>query len=356
MDNSTNPTFLLTGLALDGGWTVVHRLQKDEKHTGGAFSVGYVVENSDGRQGFLKALDFYAPLSYSVDAATDLKAMTEAFIHERRLLEQCARRRLSKVVLAIDSGSVRVETGQPWNVVQYLIFELADTDVRAQLDSFQEFDEAWALRSLHNVAVGMYQLHKEGISHQDLKPSNVLLFADGAESKVTDLGRSIHRNMPGPHDRLDVPGAIPYAPPELLYNHLHPDFETRRFGADLYLIGSLISSYFTGMSMTALLTLHLPRGMSFREWPGTFHDVLPALKSSFEDSLSYVSAEFPEGIRGDLTTIVRQLCDPDPEQRGHPRNRASRGSSYSLERFVSALDRLARKQEKAAQLRIVRGN
>ncbi len=50
----------------------------------------------------------------------------------------------------------------------------------------------------------------------------------------------------------------------------------------------------------------------------------------------------PIEIRLQIMTMIRQLCDPDPELRGHPRNRAV---PYELQRYVTELDVLARKAE-----------
>lgn len=54
--------------------------------------------------------------------------------------------------------------------VDYLIFELADGDVRSHLDAMPAFDAAFLLRTLHHVATGLQQLHRAQIAHQDLNP------------------------------------------------------------------------------------------------------------------------------------------------------------------------------------------
>jgi eukaryotic-like serine/threonine-protein kinase len=42
--------------------------------------------------------------------------------------------------------------------------------------------------------------------------------------------------------------------------------------------------------------------------------------------------------------LIERLCDPDLSQRGHPRG-IGRGNQYSLERYVSQLDLLAKRLE-----------
>ena len=56
------------------------------------------------------------------------------------------------------------------STVQYIVFELADGDVRSVISAADDLDVAWAIRSLHHMAVGLAQLHRTGIAHQDVKP------------------------------------------------------------------------------------------------------------------------------------------------------------------------------------------
>jgi serine/threonine protein kinase len=120
---------------------------------------------------------------------------------------------MSRVVSALDDDPTG--TGLP---VQYIIFECAESDVREQALIDGRFDTAWALRTLHQVAVGVRQLHGRNIVHQDLKPSNVLLF-ETVGSKVGDLGSSTNKENSSPRDQFDVAGDRTYAPPDLLYGY-----------------------------------------------------------------------------------------------------------------------------------------
>src|SRR6185437_7605631 len=169
------PAELLAGLSLDGGWKVTERITAGPDATGGVFSVSYIVESAHSGRAFLKALDF-----------------SKAFNFERDILQKCADRRMDRVVRAIGDGNVRTTATSGGGVVQYLIFELADRDVRLQLSLSSKVDLAWKLRSLHHIATGLMQLHSAGIAHQDLKPSNVLVF-EGKTSKVSDLGRAAYQ-------------------------------------------------------------------------------------------------------------------------------------------------------------------
>jgi serine/threonine protein kinase len=341
----------LQGLALTGGWTVVRHLPKNSKLSGGAFSESYLVENQDGEQAFLKALDFSLALR-AADPARELQALTEAFNFERDLLMTCRSRRMSRVVTAITEGTVAVPNPPDVSVVQYLIFELADGDLRETADTAHEFEVAWLLRTLHQVALGLQQLHAEQIAHQDVKPSNVLLFPDQKGAKLGDLGRAAKLGSTPPHDTQSLQGDPTYAPPELAYGYTDPEWNRRRYGCDLYHLGSLIVFFFTGQGLTALLFAELPPIYWPRTWGGSYADVLPYVRDAFGKAINRFSNEIPDWLRPELTAMVRSLCDPDLSLRGHPKNRAKLVTQYSLERYISRLNALAARAEAGMLIKV----
>jgi serine/threonine protein kinase len=129
--------------------------------------------------------------------------------------------------------------------VFYLIFEMAEGDVRVQMNVTTKFDAVWCMRALKDISLGLWQVHKEMIAHQDAKPSNVLTYP-GPTFKIADFGRASRRGHSAWHDDLKVAGDRSYAPPEQLYGFLHPDFIPRRMGCDLYMLGNLAAFLFRG--------------------------------------------------------------------------------------------------------------
>lgn len=331
-----SPAELLEGLVLDNGWTVGQLIPRNAVQTGGAFSCAYRVTKPDGLCAFLKAMDYASALNSS-DPATALNLLTGAFLFEREVLQECADRRMSRIVRAIDGGKTSVN-GQ---TVEYLIFEEAKGgDIRNYLDTEAQFNLVWTLTCLHNICVGVQQLHNASIAHQDLKPSNVLHFPDEGE-KIADLGRAWHKSKFSPHDVLDVAGDHSYAPPELLYRYLDPDESDRRFGADFYLVGSMIVFLFAGLRASQILISALSPVHHPRVWRGTYDDVLPYLKHAFADNLVMISAQFSDpALRTELVDVLKQMCDPDIRTRGDKAHRAKHGSRFGLQRFVSVFDRL----------------
>lgn len=320
---------------------MVTRVERRGNATGGCFSVGYIVQASDGTRGFLKALDFTKIIGQQ-DPIGAMKEMADAFVFERDVLERCKNRRMDRVVLAISDGIVNVEGFGPYGVVQYLIFELADNDVRAQMDFAQKLDLAWTLRSLHHVAVGLLQLHSGGIAHLDIKPSNVLVYHQTI-SKVSDVGRAAYIGHDAPHDDAVVPGDVAYAPPEFLYGHREIEWNLKNIGTDAYLLGSMIIFFFTKVSMTSLLFSEL-NPAHFPPGTGNYQDMLPYVRDAFGRALNAFSLQVPESVREELTQLVRELCEPDPKLRG--RFAARNSGKIFMETYVQRLNNLAYKAER----------
>lgn len=336
--NNSTPAARLLGAKLAGGWTVIEKLERLPGATGGCFSEGYLVENGEKR-GFLKALDFSAAFN-SPDPARELQAMTTAYNFERDLLEHCKAKRLDRVVFSIGDGSICIDPTNPLGTVQYLIFDLADGDIRQHLDQANRIELAWKLRTLHYIAVGLTQLHGQGISHNDLKPSNVLVFK--SQSKIADLGSATRRSVPSPNDDYDVVGDPVYAPPEELYGFHLSDWNRQRIGCDMYLLGSLILYIFTGMGANSLIALKRPAVQKSQIY--SFANILPELQQGLSEVLIDFQRILPAGC-GELAVMVAQLCEPDPAKRGHPKNRIGHQNPCSLERYVSRFEVLARKAE-----------
>lgn len=335
------PAALLEGVELEGGWLVGRRIERSHWASGGCFSFGYAVTHSEHGDAFLKALDYSEALASS-DVAAALKRLADSYVYERDLLERCSRARLSKVMLPLAHGQVTL----PGHVipVNYLIFERADGDIRDQFVALEAFDLAWVMRVLHNTATGIQQLHGEGIAHQDIKPSNLVTFTDTNTTKIADLGRGEYRGASGPFTEDQVAGDWAYAPPEQLYGFRPADWGTRRRGSDLYHLGSMISFFFLGMGTTPALLAGLDETQYPGQWADTYSAVLPFIRDAFDDVALALKDALPAWGRDRLVTAFRELCDPEPEKRGHPKAKQFRhGDSFSVERYVSLFDLMGRR-------------
>jgi serine/threonine protein kinase len=337
------PAAHLEGRELDDGWRVESLIRREAGATGGHFSVPYEVVHADGRVAFMKALNFHAAADGPGTVADRLKLFASAYVHERDLFVKCGGRKMSHVIRLLGHGEVLVpEAGTLLSRVPYLIFELADGDIRAFQARSAELDCAWAFRVMKHALLGLGQLHASQAAHQDLKPSNVLTQDDGCLMKLGDLGRAETQAGTGPWVNLTCPGALTYAPPEQHYGAFSGTWEERR-AADLYLAGSLGVQLFLGHCMSALILKHVASSFQLQSWRGSFQEVLPYLESAhveivlaLEDDVFQRLAERDSAER--FSRAIGQMTAPDPNKRGHPKDRAARTSSFNVQRFVSLMD------------------
>lgn len=339
----TNAAHNLLNRTLATGWKVIEKIGKTAVATGGFFSVCYKVEK-DGEICFLKAFDFAKFFDNAksgkkvIDALTD---MLNAYKYESKLSELCRREHITKVIFVKEAGE-EIVNGYSISVVPYLIFDLADGDVRNKLHFSDQLDFIWRLKSLHSIAVGLKQLHNIDVSHQDLKPSNILVFQE--ESKIGDIGRSVCKNLSGPYDNFVFTGDWSYAPPEIMYGEYEKDWNKRMFATDCYALGSILVFYFTGVTMSALILNNIQSQFSWENWKGTFKEIEPYLIDAFELALNdFENSIKDEFLCKELCSIVKMLCFPIPSKRGHPANiRLVNGNQFNLERFITKFDVLYR--------------
>lgn len=344
------PAQMLKGLQLKGvnkRWRVLDEVDTAKRGSGGYFSRSYIVEDQDGNKAFLKAMD-YAGAFEAEDPPRELELLTATFNFERDLLAVCAKHNLDRVVRVLDEGKTEVQGANESAVklVNFLVFELAESDVSCQVGKLGRFNTAVCLQTIHHVAVGLQQLHGKGITHQDVRPSNVLQFQNMI-AKLADLGRAGSIEHSAPHDGLPIPGCISYAPPELQYQ-MHPGMtgvHQWRRGGDLFLLGSMLFFLFEGQMIMPSIQARLDPEHSPESWTGTYDDILPYLRKAFAEVVQQFEKHCGEELRPSLISALKQLCEPDPHLRGHPRNLSNRSNQYSLERYISLFNLLAAKAE-----------
>lgn len=358
--NQINAARRLQGVVLKDYWTVIAMDPRLATQTGGSFSVCYLVSDPSGKLAYLKALDFAGALQ-SPDPARAIESLVEQFNFERDLLDYCLGQQMSRVVRAVDHGTVKLGDGFS-DVVQYIVFEPAEGDLRKLINGFGEIDEAWAVTIVHQTAVGLSQLHAREIAHQDLKPSNVLSFDGPANAKIADLGCASRSGIQSPRDYLKIPGARAYAAPELVFGRFDPDWRTRRIAPDLFQLGSLACFLYTGLFMLPSILNRLP--IDFRpkgfggNFSGSFNDALPFVQDAYVRFLSEVRPQF-FGIVGDgVYEMMTKLCSPEPENRTAGGPKWAGTSRYSLAPFISRLANLAAKAQYSAKkkLRVAPGD
>src|ERR1043166_5648094 len=239
-------------------WTVVERISReDEERSGMVYSVGYKVRSDEGREAFMKVtdLDLLTDETFSILDRAHVAVQMHKF--DREIIEHCRGNNMDRIVVAIDYGDTVVRHEQGKEPIFYLIFELAECDVRVQIDRRTRFDLAWVLAALHDLSVAVQQLHSGNVSHNNIKPSNFLVFLDMAirirQQKFANLRREPSPLIFSIYDEEICIGDKRYAPPEILYAKEQQNdlcnFEARR-AIDLYHLGSMILFLMTGRMLT----------------------------------------------------------------------------------------------------------
>ena len=348
----------LEGVELPGGWRVIRILRSRDQQYGTAprsgctFSFGYAVVNSAGQVAFLKALD-YRMAFRAPDRPDAVAAMTNRYVFERDLLfKLCRDHRLTRVVRVLEANGIEIEGTFSYPHVDYLIFEMADGDIRTYLSLAEGINDAWRFNCLKDIAAALAQIHAVGVAHLDTKPSNVMHFQADKISKIGDFGSATGQRLPHPNlNDFVVFGDPQYSPPELLYGYRGSEWGEGKLAVDLYLLGNLTFFLFGYGNATADLIDRLPIGMRPRScqggWHGDFKVVLPHLEHAFTAMMtefnSHMSRRLGRELATDLTDLARQLCHPNPTRRGHRRNRIGHQNQYELVRFISGFNLLNNK-------------
>jgi eukaryotic-like serine/threonine-protein kinase len=335
------PAKYLTGMTLSEGWVVKNNITKSFTEGAKSFSESYLVEKN-GQHAVLKALDLSIAL-LDKEPTKSLVQLSKTYDFERELLELCQSKRLDRIITLIAKGTVPPFAGSIIPV-PYVILEFAKQDIKSQIDFDSRLNTAWLLRILHNVSVGLWQLHGQGIAHTDLRPEHIVQFSKKIQ-KITELGMSDKKGFETPNKEFLSSGDPAYLTPEFLYGHTENDWVYKSQGADIFHLGNLIFFLFTQSTFNTWLYFFLDDlNPKYRpgKWGGTFNDVLPYLIDAYDKAVYFFTAYVEDDeVKEKLEVTLRQLCHPDPKRRGHPKNINNIGNPMSVERYISQFDYLA---------------
>lgn len=349
IEKTPTPAQLLEGVTLPSGWKLLEQLKRTPGTSGSNFGVGYNAERvRDGKteHAFVKAMDFVRAME-KPDPMLELLKLTSEATFERQALEHCGERRLSRLIKLISWEYINQHPGKDlMHQVLCLVMEIGKGDIRRQITRIGALPTSVLLHVLEDTALGMAQLHRHGIAHQDVKPSNVISMTDlsvAAQNrfKVADLGRIVRKGVPGPYDSYSWPGDLHYAPPERWYSYMPPQWIDARESSDAYMLGSLACFLFCGVTMQSLLRQNLPPAMVPGTWTGGYSDsLLQVLRSlQFSAIANSVAPAINVKVRDGVVNILKELVEPDPLKRGDKRARAQTGGP-GLDRFQPRLKQL----------------
>lgn len=344
MDATYTPADKLRGVTLGSGWLIGERVAKPAGGTGGSFGVCYHATRGS-EAAFVKALDFRMAFRQR-DFIAAVNALTSQILWEKEIMELCRDANMSRVVRLLDYQDIILpqDEDDATKKVCCLVFEIGDGDLRSAFNIDKNPRYSWRLRVLRDVALALDQLHRQGVAHLDVKPSNVVSIShtDATPTmKLADLGRSVRKGVPGPFDAIQWPGDSNYRPPEKWYGYKSDQWNDEREAADAYMLGNLFVYLITGLSMNTLLHQRLPDAFKPEAYRGKFDSqLIDVLKHAQAEVLAlHVFPALPNFSRDEIETMILDLTNPDPETRGD--KKARREGVVGIDRFHQKLHRIA---------------
>ncbi len=330
----------LLGETLEGGYRVIRKLPWSVDHPERNRSCCYEAVGPSGEKYFVKAYDFrHEERSGKLE---DLVAAGRQFISEKDIHSKASTLRRSTHLVSHGTINIGSETAH------YLVSEWVDVCLKRRRPAGRGHATAeQRFIDLRQVCSSLIQLHRSGIAHQDVKPSNVMVDPVGV-LKMTDYGVSTCSDLaPPPSDSEMVPGDVNFAPFESLYAQRTGSWRRQRLGGDMFMLGNLCFYSFSGLPIAQVALSMLPPELQPASATVDYSDIVPHIIKSMSELVESVleGAGLQDEIRDEVVRLVLELCHPDPRFRGDARDRA-RNATYELQRYESAFERLRLKSRR----------
>lgn len=260
-----------------GGYEVLHELGH------GGMGTVYLArqESLGGRPVALKVLPVSAGLS---------PRARDRFTFEARAIARLRHPHIVAIHDVIEEGGF-CAYAMEWVDGASLAAWIDEREHGRELEAFPRLDVAAICRLGVSIARALAVVHKTGILHRDVKPSNILLRRDGT-ALLADFGlaREVDSSIHTQEGRFA--GTVAYAPPE----QLRGDSARVDARSDIYALG---------VTMYHALALRLP--FDAREPVA----MLRQIESGLTTPLRKLNPRVPR----DLETIITKAIDPEPARR-----------------------------------------
>lgn len=270
-----------------GPWRIVRKI--------GAGGMGIVYEaQRDDRQYLQRVALKCARIELSSPRLAD------ALLTERNHL---ARLQHPNITALLDGGLD--PDGHPWFVLQYVEGLPIDDWCDRHRKTLEE-----RVAVLGQACDALAYAHGEGVLHQDLKPSNLLVTAEG-RVQLLDFGLSAPLSAHG--DAASIPIALTpgYTAPEIVFQGSPPSV-----AADLYSFGMVMRRLLTGSAPCQSLLAEASRWMGPpRADEGLVQAALAAPPGVAENRSLPDNRALARRLAGGLDAIVECCTDADPQRR-----------------------------------------
>ena len=209
---------------------------------------------------------------------------------------------------------------------QSIVMELVEGQTLGQFMHGGQADVQAALDIAYQIADAMDEAHAMDLVHGDLKPSNLMLEANG-KVRILDFGLARHMDPQATQTTTlcDLQGTIAYMAPERLMGRL-PD--TR---GDVYALGAMLyemlagQRHFAHLNGLALAAAHM---QATEPWPDLPDSVPHAINALVRSMTAHNPAERPRTMRdvreaisaqrGEPLTLATPLADATPAKEEPP--------------------------------------
>jgi len=222
------------------------------------------------------------------------------------------------------------EGGRSEEGLQFFAMELVNGRPLTDFAQEQHLSRREKLALFRSVSDAINYAHLRGVIHRDLKPTNILVDADGTP-KILDFGlaRISDPESAGAtvtHEVGRIMGTLPYMSPEEVQGNID-EIDVR---SDVYSLGVILYELLTGQLPYTVRRSALPEAIR------VICQEPPQRPSSVDRSL-----------RGDLDTIVLKALEKEPVRR----YQSAADFSKDVERFLSNQPIFARRASAWYQLR-----
>ena len=209
---------------------------------------------------------------------------------------------------------------------QSIVMELVEGQTLGQYMHGGKAELQAALDIAYQIADAMDEAHAMDLVHGDLKPSNLMLEANG-KVRILDFGLARHMDPQATQTTTlcDLQGTIAYMAPERLMGRL-PD--TR---GDVYALGAMLyemlagQRHFAHLNGLALAAAHM---QATQPWPDLPETVPPTINALVRAMTAHDPAERPRTMRdvreaigaqrGEAMTLATPLADETPAKEEPP--------------------------------------